>query len=326
MAAVLTDEQVTRFHEQGYLVVNAVLDDEDLAPLWEEYSDLLDEVVLQLHDEGLISDTYADLPFASRYPRVLGEYPQLYKFLNISLPLINDEADPSDWTMHAGSAVFGLLRHPGILDVVESIIGAEIYSNPVQHVRLKPPTPDVPGEVAEYSNIGATTWHQDYVSLLDEVEHTRLLTVWVAITDATVENGCLVCVAGSHRSGLTRHCVGVNMASEPYIAPDSIDEDNVRPLPIKRGGVILFDKFTQHASLPNRSGALRWSFDLRYNPTGQPTGRPAFPGFVARSRGNPDSELRDPKAWAKLWDDARARILSGGYVGPVFEQTRWESQ
>ena len=121
MAAVLTDEQVTRFHEQGYLVVNAVLDDEDLAPLWEEYSDLLDEVVLQLHDEGLISDTYADLPFASRYPRVLGEYPQLYKFLNISLPLINDEADPSDWTMHAGSAVFGLLRQVAVSRVAGRI-------------------------------------------------------------------------------------------------------------------------------------------------------------------------------------------------------------
>ena len=116
------------------------------------------------------------------------------------------------------------------------------------------------------------------------------------------------------------------MASEPYIAPDAIDQDNVRPLPIKRGGVILFDKFTHHASLPNRSDALRWSFDLRYNPTGQPTGRPAFPGFIARSRQTPDSELHDPKAWARLWEDARARILNGEYAGPVFEQARWESQ
>ena len=325
MAAALTDELVTRFHEQGYLAVDTVLDDEDLAPLWKEYSDLLDDVARRLHAEGVISDTYSDLPFASRYPRILGGYSKIYKFLNISLPLTNGEADPSDWVMHAGPAVFALLRHPKVLDVVESIIGPEIYSNPVQHVRLKPPTPDVPDNVAEYSNIGVTGWHQDYVSLLDEVEHTQLLTVWVAITDATVENGCLLCVSGSHRNGLAQHCAGVNMASEPFIAPESIVQKNVRPLPIKRGGVILFDKFTHHASLPNRSDAIRWSFDLRYNPTGQPTGRPAFPGFVARSLGNPDSELHDPTAWARSWEDARARILSSEYVGPVFEQARWEA-
>jgi hypothetical protein len=46
---------------------------------------------------------------------------------------------------------------------------------------------------------------------------------------------------------------------------------------------------------------------------------------VARSRENPDSELRDPKAWAAMWEDARRRILSGEYTGPVFEQARWEA-
>lgn len=185
MTSALNEEQVTRFHEQGYLVVDGVLDDGDLAPFWNEYTDLLDRVARQLHDEGAISDVHADLPFASRYPRILAEYPQLYKFLNISLPLVNESADPSDWDMHAGPAVFELLRHRKILDVVESVIGPEIYSNPVQHVRPKPPAPDVPDNVAEYSNIAATTWHQDYVSLLDEVTDTRLLTVWVAVTDAT---------------------------------------------------------------------------------------------------------------------------------------------
>ena len=325
MTGALTEAQLARFREQGYLAVEGVLGDADLAPIWREYTELLDTIARRLHAEGVIADAYADLPFEARYPRVLAEYPRLYKFLNISLPLINEEADPCEWTMHSGSAVFELLRHPRILDVVESIIGPEIFSNPVQHVRLKPPAPDVPDDVAEYSNIGMTTWHQDYVSLLDEVADTSLLTVWVAVTDATPENGCLVCVAGSHRDGLVQHRAGVTMASEPHIPPENIDEANVRPLPLARGGIILFDKFTHHASLPNRSDRLRWSFDLRYNPTGQPTGRPAFPGFVARSRKDPESELRNPDTWAALWNDARRRILSGEYQGPVFEEARWEA-
>jgi phytanoyl-CoA hydroxylase len=324
MSGALTQAQVDRFHDQGYLTVGGVLDDDDLGPLLDEYARLLDDIAWRLHDGGIISELFADLPFSSRYPRILAQHPQLYKFLNISLPLINEGRDPSDWAMHSGPAVFGLLSNSKILDVVESVIGPEIYSNPVQHVRLKPPARELTEEVAEYSNIGETTWHQDYVSLLDEVADTRLLTVWVAITDATEENGCLVCVAGSHRNGLARHCAGISMASEPHIPAHAIDRSKVRPLPIERGGVALFDKFTQHASLPNRSDGLRWSFDLRYNPTGQATGRPAFPGFVARSRENPDTELRDAAQWATLWSDARRRIVDGEYSGPIFEQARWE--
>ncbi|MDX1440634.1 MAG: phytanoyl-CoA dioxygenase family protein, partial [Rubricoccaceae bacterium] len=202
MARSLTDSQVARFRDQGYLCVEAVLDDADLAPLWNEYDALLDKVARRLHAHGEIPSIYSGLPFERRYPRILADYPPLYRFLNISLPLLNEWADPSEWSMHTGPAVFDLLRHPKILDVVESIIGSEIYSNPVQHVRLKPPESHVPISVSEYSNIGVTTWHQDYVSLLDEVADTQLLTVWLAVTDATEENGCLVCVAGSHRNGL----------------------------------------------------------------------------------------------------------------------------
>ena len=46
-----------------------------------------------------------------------------------------------------------------------------------------------------------------------------------------------------------------------------------------------------HSSLPNLSENIRWSLDLRYNPIGQPTGRAWFPGFIARSKSKPESEM-----------------------------------
>ena len=52
-----------------------------------------------------------------------------------------------------------------------------------------------------------------------------------------------------------------------------------------------------------------------------PTGRPAFPGFVARSRANPASELRDASVWAQLWRNTRARLAAAEEV-PVFN--RWK--
>jgi hypothetical protein len=51
---------------------------------------------------------------------------------------------------------------------------------------------------------------------------------------------------------------------------------------------------------------------LRYNPIGQATGRGAFPGFVARSRSHPETELHDAAAWADLWVQARHRLATEG--------------
>jgi hypothetical protein len=46
------------------------------------------------------------------------------------------------------------------------------------------------------------------------------------------------------------------------------------------GDLLCFHKKTQHASPTNESDDILWSMDLRYNPVGQPCGRPWFPSFV----------------------------------------------
>ena len=48
-------------------------------------------------------------------------------------------------------------------------------------------------------------WHQDAGVLRPEADHHLLVTVWVPLTTATVENGCLVVLPGSHKHGLRRH-------------------------------------------------------------------------------------------------------------------------
>ncbi len=62
---------------------------------------------------------------------------------------------------------------------------------------------------------------------------------------------------------------------------------------MQAGDVLFLNKMMLHSSLSNVSDRIRISFDLRYNPIGQPSGRPAFPGFVARSRRAPEAELTD---------------------------------
>ena len=92
------------------------------------------------------------------------------------------------------------------------------------------------------------------------------------------------------------------------------------PVPLKPGSAILMHRRTIHGSLPNKSNHVRWSFDLRYQPIGQPTGRDVYPGFVARSRSHPQTELRDPVAWAESWMQAKHRLLA---EGGSFKVYRW---
>jgi ectoine hydroxylase-related dioxygenase (phytanoyl-CoA dioxygenase family) len=223
--------------------------------------------------------------------------------------------------MWVGPAVFRALRNERLLDAVESLIGPEIYSNPVQHVRIKPPehlTPKDPktGRV----QLGATPWHQDNGVVLPEADDTEMLTAWFPLLDATVENGCLQVVPYSHRDGLLHHCPG---GTGLHVPEHLFEAGRAVPIPLKRGGVLFLTSRTCHSSLSNNSNDVRWSFDLRYNPIGQPTGRGAFPGFIARSRSHPETELRDPQAWEELWYDTRRRMAAENYDRPF---NRWSAE
>ena len=319
----LTRGLLASFQENGFLAVDRLVPAEDLEPIEIEYAELLERVAQWLHRNCEINDTYDSLPFGQRYSQIISEFPDLHRFLNISLPLLNENIDADTFYMHAGPAVFDLMRHPKILDVVEAIIGGKIYSSPVQQMRMKPPARTLDGQLAAHSNAGATPWHQDLVALLPVADDTEQPTVWLAITEATVENGCLTSIPGSHREGPKVHCSEHSIASEPQV-PDSIVQNRYSiPLPAKKGGAVFFHKMNVHRALRNLSDGLRWSMDLRYHPIGQPTGRPAFPGFVARSRTNPQTEQTDHCAWAESWDEARNRIVSGDFNGRLFEDTRW---
>lgn len=318
---MLTEQQLDSFRNKGYLVVEQLLDDADLVPLEKEYTELLDSLAMQLFRDGLIESSFDNCEFGERFARVVACYPELIDRMNISLPLVNGDIDADRYHAHTGPAVFALLRNPKILDIVESVIGPEIASSPVQQMRIKPPLSELSEGNIAHSGVGNTTWHQDTVAVLPEALDTDQVTVWIAVTDADEENGCLASIAGTHREGAHQHVAGA-IPREPTVPADIINRRQGESLPVKRGGVILFHRNNIHCARPNRSGRLRWSVDIRYHPVGQPSGRPAFPGFIARSRNNPEQELRDPVVWNQLWQDARKRIISGEYKGPIYNDWR----
>jgi ectoine hydroxylase-related dioxygenase (phytanoyl-CoA dioxygenase family) len=321
--AFLSTEQLEHFQQEGFLVVEQLLDPErDLDPILTEYAGVLDRLAEELLACGAIASLHRDLPFSERLVQIYAESGKVHaQYFDFSLPQDGiTEATPF-WT---GPAVFNTIRSPEILDAIESIIGSEILSNPVQHVRMKPPEHLTPIDPATGRiQLGATPWHQDNGVLLEDADESDIITVWFPLTDATIENGCLAVVPFSHAEGLLPHCpANAKNASGfgVHIKEHLFNSEGSMPLPMKRGDALFMTKRTIHSSLPNHSNDVRFSFDLRYNPTGQPTGRGMFPGFVARSRANPQTELTDATAWTQLWLEARRAIAAGDQ--PQFN--RWD--
>ena len=317
----LIPSQLDHFASEGYVVVKGILDPvTTLDPVIDEYATVLDSLADALYAQGEITSRYEELEFGDRYIQICVETGRIHsQFFDFSLPFQNVQPDTPFW---AGPAVFRAFTDPNLLDVVESLIGPEIYSNPVQHVRIKPPERHLPKNQFGNAILGATQWHQDHGVVTEEADDTQMLTVWFSLQDTPIEKGPLMVAPGSHKSGLLPHCSNYMDNAPQFAGATQVPEklfaaDRAIPLPVERGDVICVHKQTVHGSYPNVSDEVRWSFDLRYNPTDQPTGRIAFPGFVARSRRDPDSELRDPAEWHRLWLEARTKMATINQDGQI---------
>jgi phytanoyl-CoA hydroxylase len=295
---------IQQLDERGFVVVEGVLDPErDLRPVLNEYSEVLERVAGNLLADGLVSSTYADLPFAQRMIRLTRESGRsMSQHFDVSLP---QNGIRSDTPIHTGAACFRLLTNERLLDLAEQWVGPDLSVSPVGHVRVKLPEHTL--EVGADGLMSKIPWHQDNGVILPEADRSRILTVWIPINEATIENGCLQVLPTPRTQELIEHCP--TGPGGVHIADSFLERRQPVPLPMAPGSVLLLHSRTVHSSLENRTtDGVRISMDLRYQPPDQPTGRPMFPSFVARSRSHPERELRDPEAWSRIWLEARARL------------------
>jgi hypothetical protein len=231
--------------------------------------------------------------------------------LDISLPQGGIAADTP---MFLEPEAWQFLTEPRLLDAIEDFIGPQIWISPVGHTRLK-----VPHQLAPAGNgrLGATVWHQDNGVLLEEADEVDVLTVWIPLREATIENGCLRVVPTPRNSELIEHCaagLGIPPASMP--AREPVD------LPMRRGSVLILHKRTLHSALPNTTAdEVRISMDLRYQPLPEPSGRPQFPTFLVRGEQEAGQPAATWQQWRQGWLDARARLADMD-AGPF---NRWSS-
>ena len=146
-------------------------------------------------------------------------------------------------------------RDPNILDMVAKVIGPDIILWNSSFFAK----PAVNGK--------KTPWHQD-----GEYWPLRPLatcTVWLAIDEATVENGCLKFMPGSHkRKELRPHRTNKdpNFTLHQELLESEYDDDKAVPLELEAGQMSLHDVYLLHGSEANDSGKPRRGMTMRFMP------------------------------------------------------------
>ena len=124
-------------------------------------------------------------------------------------------------------------------------------------------------------------WHQDNGYAF--VEPQQYLTCWVALTDATEENGCPWVVPGLHRRGTLAHeysDIGFVCVRDP---------EGARAVPVHAGSIVVFSSLTPHSTGPNRTGEVRKAYIVQFAPTGAEVLRPGPDGNVTRTPADDES-------------------------------------
>lgn len=298
-----------QLREEGYTVLRGVLDvEKDIQPLIDEYDVVLNELIERLYAEGKLPHKYEGMGIIDRLTKFVAyygdeHYDHLSNYVNFS--------DPSpDRPMYLHPQMFNLLRSPRLLDAIEQFIGDEIAVSPLHITRIKPPENALSEKVQQSPNgmISKTLWHQDLWAFQSDADETDALTVWVPMVPADEENGCLLVVPGTHKPGeLVVHCKPTEDRPNFKGIPDEIVPEERVTLPADPGDIVILNKLTQHSSLMNVSNRLRWSYDLRYQPVGQPVGQGGRPAWIARSRSQPEREMTEFEDWRVMWRNIMAR-------------------
>jgi phytanoyl-CoA hydroxylase len=98
--------------------------------------------------------------------------------------------------------------------------------------------------------------HQDN-AYFRVVPNEAVITCWCALDDATLENGCMYYVPGTHRLGIVEH---ESIPGTPHLVPRGYGTQQAVAVPINAGGVIFHHSCTLHYSPANNTSFWRRAF------------------------------------------------------------------
>lgn len=222
------EEEIRRFWERGYLVIDQLLSGEETTLAAEAVNDIIHGRIvgprLQFMKKTSELRTDEDREMSMR---------KLHKFVDFS-PALH----------HAG-------YHPDALRVLEAIFGEAPRLLEDQAI-LKPPSVDAGGE---------KPWHQDMA--YGNISQTKMVCgVWIALDEATLENGCMHVIPGTHRDGPIPHYA----IRDWQLCDAHVDVASDVAVPLRPGGALFFAGLLHHGTPPNFSTSKRRALQFHYSP------------------------------------------------------------
>lgn len=227
----VTPAHLDQFHEQGYLVVNNAFTPG-------EVQDALDGLFALIAGQN---PEYHGLMFEKKA-----------KGLNVKTLPPEEKQDyvrKFMWFVEYETRLKAMAEHPKLLKLVQQMIG----DTPELHqdmALLKPP------------RIGREKpWHQDH-AYFDLPVNTTVVGVWIALDEATTDNGCMIVYPGSHRQGPVVHF----QRRDWQICDTHTRQQEVLAVPLKPGGALFFHSLIQHGTPANNTTQRRRAVQFHYRP------------------------------------------------------------
>lgn len=301
--------------ERGFAVIGDVLDPVTvLDPILDTMARQLGSWAREQVSREILPRTFEAWRFEDRLIEYIRRgIPGVAQALDISLPQGGIRADTP---MLLAEEIFALLSAPPLLDILQPLLGGEIWLSPVGHTRLK-----VPASIAPEANglLGHVPWHQDNGVLLEEADDIDIITVWIPLVDVAETTGCLQVIPVRREHALIPHCPG---RAGVAIPAGQLPGGAPVPVPMRRGSVLLMHSRTVHSSMHNVTpDRVRLSLDLRYQSVPVPTGRPVFPSLLLRGKRG-GIQVAGWESWRAAWLAARDR-LAGQELGKF---NRWDPE
>lgn len=226
------DSHLDQWHRDGFFVVRSLFDEATCAALLDAAVD--------------VARTMPDQPEAPLVPIAEGRVRA-----GAAQP---EESLAKVFRVHRRAPFDTVHRDPRVLDHVASVLGDELDLFLSQFIFKWPQAYGQP-------------WHQD--SFYFPFEPDRQVGVWLAVNRATVENGCLWVLPGSHTEPVHEHVADDRPnATQAYTKIVDHDMSGEVPVEMETGDVLFFDSHLMHRSTDNESDELRAAYVVHYATAG----------------------------------------------------------
>jgi phytanoyl-CoA hydroxylase len=236
----LTDQQRAAFARDGYVVIRGFAPEAEGLAIEAEIVDAIRADPPDAHPGEAAYCTAGDLFIQpEQRPMQAWRKPE---------DLISKVFNP-----HLSGAAQAFAHRPDVADFVTDLIGAPASVFQSQFI---------------FKNPGAwgQPWHQD--AFYFPFDRRPEIGVWLAISEATLENGCLAAIPGWHEKPVLEHGPDLREGSNHgYLEIRGLPEDAAVPLLMEPGDCLFFHSLLPHRSFDNRAATRRSAIVCHYAAT-----------------------------------------------------------